>query len=140
MSKLDDYVDSFELLGDWDQRYQFLIELGENLAPMDDSLKRKENQVLGCMSQVFIVAELRGSAVHFFGDCDTAVIKGVLALLIDLCEGLTVNEVQQIDMDDVFTWLSLDDHLSPSRHLGVYAIFELMKSKALALTQQSSAA
>ena len=139
MSKLDEYVDTFELLGDWDQRYEYLVEMGEKLPPMDQSLKRKDNQVIGCMSQVFVVAELNGSRVHFIGDCDTAVIKGVLALLLSLCEGLTIEQIQRVDMDEIFTRLNLDDHLSPNRHLGVYAIFELMKIKALELAHSSAA-
>ncbi len=129
MTQLDEYVDIFDLLGDWDQRYQYLIELGEKMPPMPDALKTDDNQVKGCISQVWINAEIRDRSVRFSGDSDTAVIKGILALLISLCDGLSPQQIQQIDMDDVFSRLSLDDHLSPNRHVGVYAMFDLMQQK-----------
>ncbi len=70
--------------------------------------------------------------IRIQGVCDSSFLKGVLALLISLCEGLTADEIQRIDMDEVFQRLNLDEHLSPNRHVGVYAMFELMKQKAMA--------
>ncbi|MGB5279571.1 MAG: SufE family protein [Gammaproteobacteria bacterium] len=130
MTQLDEFVDIFELLGDWDQRYQYLIELGEKLPLMPGRLKIEDNKVKGCMSQVWISASLADGKVKFDGDCDTSVIKGILALLISLCDGLSIEQIQNLDMDEIFKRLNLDDHLSPNRHVGVYAIFDLMKQKA----------
>ncbi len=140
MTQLDEYVDIFDLLGDWDQRYQYLIEMGENMPVLDDRYKIDDNLVKGCMSQVWITAEMHNQTVVFKGDSDTAVIKGILALLISLCEGLTTRQILDIDMDEVFRSLKLDKHLSPNRHLGVYAMFELMKQKASALELNPQAA
>ena len=139
MTQLDEYVDIFDLLGDWDQRYQYLIELGEKMQPMAEALKIDDNQVKGCISQVWINAEMRDHSVRFSGDSDTAVIKGILALLISLCDGLSPQQIQQIDMDEIFRRLSLDDHLSPNRHVGVYAMFDLMKQKVAALNAECAA-
>lgn len=130
MTQLDEFVDIFELLGDWDQRYQYLIELGEKLPLMPGRLKVEDNKVKGCMSQVWISASLADGKVKFDGDCDTSVIKGILALLISLCDGLSIEQIQNLDMDEIFKRLNLDEHLSPNRHVGVYAIFDLMKQKA----------
>jgi len=130
MTQLDEFVDIFELLGDWDQRYQYLIELGEKLPLMPGRLKIEDNKVKGCMSQVWISASLADGKVKFDGDCDTSVIKGILALLISLCDGLSIEQIQNLDMDEIFKRLNLDEHLSPNRHVGVYAIFDLMKQKA----------
>jgi cysteine desulfuration protein SufE len=130
MTQLDEFVDSFELLGDWDQRYQYLIELGEKLPPMAEDLKVESNRVKACMSKVWIDASVENGVVSYSGDCDTSVIKGVLALLISLCEGLTAKQIQQLNMDEIFERLSLAEHLSPNRHVGVYAIFDLMQRKA----------
>ncbi len=130
MTQLDQMIDIFELLGDWDQRYQYLIELGEKMPAMPDSDKTDENKVRGCMSDVWITACLDNRKVVFHGDSDTAVIKGILALLIKLCDGLTAGQVLALDMDRIFRGLKLDEHLSPNRHVGVYAIFDLMKQKA----------
>ena len=82
----------------------------------------------------------RDGHIAFHGDCDTAIIKGVLALLIQLCSGKTAQEIQELDMDEVFRRLQLDEHLSPNRHVGVYAMFDLMKQKAHAADKAACAA
>jgi cysteine desulfuration protein SufE len=85
------------------------------------------------MSQVWVNAYLdknNENLVRFYGDCDTSIIKGVLAILIGLTEGKSVDEIMQLDMDDLFAKLKLEEHLSPQRHVGVYAIVELIKKKA----------
>lgn len=132
MTSLDEIVEIFELLGDWDQRYQYIIELGEQLPDMPEQLKTEDNKVKGCMSQVWISPypdDKDNSTWHFHGDCDTAIIKGVLALLIQLVDGKTVEQIHQLDVDEFFEKLQLDEHLSPNRHVGVYAIVELMKQQ-----------
>jgi cysteine desulfuration protein SufE len=128
--QLDEIAETFELLGDWEQRYQYLIELGEGLPVFPEHLKTEENRVKACMSKVWLVASETDGRIRFEGDCDTSVIKGVLALLIGLCNGLTSQQIEKIDMDEIFRRLSLDEHLSPNRHVGVYAMFDLMKQKA----------
>jgi len=130
---LDDLAAAFELLGDWEQRYQYLTELGEGLPPMPEDLKTDANQVKGCMSRVWVAAypdPRDPSRVRFHGDCDTSIIKGVLALLIRLAEGRSVEDIERLNVDELFTRLGLDEHLSPRRHLGVYAIVEHMKRQA----------
>jgi cysteine desulfuration protein SufE len=139
-SSLDEIVDIFELLGDWDQRYQYLIEMGEQLPPMPEELKTEENRVKACMSKVWVSAYPDpddAQRVCFHGDCDTSIIKGVLALLIQLASGRRAGEIRQLDVDEIFTRLSLDEHLSPNRHVGVYAIVELMKEQIRKLQQSS---
>lgn len=138
MDKLDDIVDIFELLDDWDQRYRYLTELGEQLSSMPEALKTENNKVKGCMSQVWVSAYRDPDdpkRTRFHGDCDTSIIKGVLALLIQLIGGGTQKEIEALDVDELFSRLSLDEHLSPNRHLGVYAIVELMKAQARRLQQ-----
>ena len=141
MKELDEIVEIFDLLGDWDQRYQYLVELGEQLEPMSDNDRVEDNRVKGCMSQVWVAAHRkRDNEDHivFTGDCDTAIIKGVLALLIKLSSGKTAEEIQTLELDEVFDKLQLGEHLSPNRHVGVFAIVELMKQKALAAARQAA--
>ncbi len=133
MTGLNDIVEIFELLGDWDQRYQYLTELGENLPAMPDKLKTEDNRVKACMSQVWVSAfpdEQDAARLRFHGDCDTSIIKGVLAVLIQLAEGKSAGEIEHLDVDGLFSRLHLDEHLSPNRHVGVYAIVDLMKQQA----------
>lgn len=136
---LDDYVDTFELFDDWNARYQYLTELGDQLAPLPDNVRVDDNKVKGCMSQVWVSAYRNpdDGLIYFHGDCDTATIKGVLALLIDLMSGKSADQVLATNLDEIFERLSLNDHLSPNRHFGIYAIVELMKEQVHALGTDS---
>jgi cysteine desulfuration protein SufE len=133
MTELTDILDDFELIGDWDDRYQYLIELGEQLPAMPATLKTEDNRVKPCMSTVHVhgTADAEGR-ISYQGDCDTAIIKGVLALLIRLFSGKTLAEIRDINIDELFDKLKLAEHLSPNRHVGIYAIVEVMKSQATA--------
>jgi len=131
--EIDEIVDTFEFLEEWDQRYQYLIELGEKLAPLPAEWKTEENWVKPCMSIVHVCAEnVVGSpgTIRFRGDCDTSIIKGVLALLIDLLSHRTLEQIRRLDVDGLFKRLRLEDHLSPSRHVGIYAIVDKMIERA----------
>lgn len=131
MHSLEYYTSAFEMLDDWDQRYEYLVELGEQLPLMEDHLKTESNRVKACMSKVWIDVKVSDQGiVDIKGDCDTSVIKGVLALIINLCNGLTTRQLQALNLDDIFESLRLHDHLSPNRHVGVYAMFDLLKTKA----------
>lgn len=132
-AKIHDIVDSFDLLADWDQRYQYLVELGERMPTIPEEDKTEENLVKECMSMVYVAAHpdpRRPEHLAFTGDCDTAVIKGVVALLVDLFSGKTPTEIAELDVDTLFKGLHLEEHLSPNRHVGVYAIVDKMKNKA----------
>jgi cysteine desulfuration protein SufE len=143
MTQLPDIIETFELLGDWDTRYQYLVELGEQLPPIPEDERIEANRVKACMSKVWVYAREdpgKPGHIHFGGDCDTAIIKGVLALLIQLADGRTVAEIESFDMDEFFGRLQLGEHLSPNRHVGVYAIVDLMKQQAAAAVQPSQRA
>lgn len=136
MTEIEDVLGSFEILGDWDQRYQYLVELGERLPPMPDRYKVEATRVKGCMSKVWVRAYRDPDApdlIRYLGDCDTAIIKGVVALLVDLLSGRPAKAILDMDLDKLFQELNLAEHLSPSRHFGVYAIVELMKQQATEL-------
>jgi cysteine desulfuration protein SufE len=142
MKTLDEIVDMFELLDDWDQRYSLIIELGEELPAMPLCLKTDDNKVRGCMSQVWVSpyrTDGTSDRVSYHADCDTAIIKGVLAILVQLLENKTAQQIQQFDVDEFFTCLHLDENLSPNRHVGIYGIVDLMKKQALALQSPSTA-
>lgn len=130
-----EFVEAFDLLGDWESRYQYLIELGEGLETMPQGQMVEENRVKQCMSTVFVHAgrdtECPGRIV-FHGYCDTSIIRGVVALLVRLFSGKTPHEVVRTDVDELFENLHLEEHLSPNRHVGIYAIVDKMKAQAAA--------
>jgi len=132
--EIRDIIDTFDLLGDWDQRYQYLVELGERMAAMPSSDKTETNRVRECMSTVHTSAYPgEDGRLYYTGDCDTSIIKGVVAILVELFSGKTPSEIEAIDVDALFAGLHLEEHLSPNRHVGVYAIVDKMKGQARAL-------
>jgi cysteine desulfuration protein SufE len=134
MLTFEDVIDNFELLDDWEARYAYLVELGEALPSLDDRYRTEANRVQGCISKVWVAAMPAGDGtVAFVGDCDTAIIKGVLALLIELLSGRTAAEIEHTDIDGLFDRLKLAENLSPNRHFGIYAIVNLMKAQAQSL-------
>lgn len=135
---MEEVIQDFELLEDWDSRYEYLVELGEALPPLDDALRIEDNRVKACLSKVWVSASKKADNQHlivFSGDCDTSIIKGVLALLIGLMSERSCQEILDMDLDYLFERLRLAEHLSPNRHVGIYAIVDLMKAQVRALCQ-----
>lgn len=135
--EMTEILENFELLGDWDERYQYLVEIGERLAPMPPEDKTDRNRVIECMSLVHTAAHPmpdQPGHLAFRGDCDTAIIKGVVALLVGLFSGKRPEEIEALDVEDLFEALRLQEHLSPNRHVGVYAIVNKMKGQARSAT------
>ncbi|MES9941682.1 MAG: SufE family protein [Candidatus Thiodiazotropha sp. 6PLUC2] len=140
---IEHIVETFEFLEDWEARYQYLIELGEQLPRMPDEMKTEQNWVKPCMSRVHVEAQrdqFDPQLIQFTGDCDTAIIKGVLALLIDLLSNLTLGKIQDMDVDSLFKRLRLEEHLSPNRHVGIYAIVDKMVERAAAVASSNDTA
>ncbi len=128
-------IETFEMLPDWENRYLFLDELGTKLDPMNPDDQTDENRVMECMSTLHIMAK-RGETdglIDFDADCNTSTIKGVVALIVALFANKTSQEIQNTDIDEVFKQLQIFEHLSPNRHVGVYAIVRKMKLQAQAL-------
>lgn len=137
-AEMTEIIENFELLGDWSERYQYLVEIGERLAPMSLASKTDANRVMECMSLVHVAPRPmpdRPGYLGFEGDCDTAIIKGVVALLVGLFSDKTPDEIESLDVEALFEALQLEEHLSPSRHVGVYAIVNKMKAQARAVAR-----
>ncbi|WMP17599.1 SufE family protein [Thiothrix lacustris] len=136
MDEIDSIASDFGFLEDWEQRYQYLTELGEALEPMPEAEKTEDNRVKACMSKVWVNAlpdpQHPGNLV-FQGDCDTAIIKGVVALLVNLFAHKSPQHIIDLDVDVLFDRIRLAENLSPTRHVGIYAIVEKMRAQAQAL-------
>jgi cysteine desulfuration protein SufE len=135
--EIQEIIDDFDLLDDWDSRYQYLVEIGERMPTMADGDKTPANWVRECMSTVHVAAHPGEGApprLTYSGDCDTAIIKGVVAILVQLLSGKTPAEIEETDVESLFEGLKLQEHLSPNRHVGVYAIVEKMKGQARAFS------
>jgi cysteine desulfuration protein SufE len=132
---IDELTDTFELLGDWEERYRYLIELGRKLPPMPESEKDEAHKVRGCMSQVWL-AHTRHEGppltLEFRGDSDAHIVKGLIALLLALTSGRTPRQILETDIGAVFARLGLENHISMNRRNGFFAMLERIRQMAAA--------
>ncbi len=132
---LDELVDTFEMLGDWEERYRYLIELGRKLPPMPEADKTEANKVRGCMSQVWLAPRATGGApatLEFSGDSDAHIVKGLIAVLFELVSGRTPQQILDTDVASAFTRLGLENHITMNRRNGFFAMVERIKAMAAA--------
>lgn len=129
--KQDRIVRQFELLGDWPERYKYIIKLGQKLDPLDDKHKVEENLVRGCQSQVWLVTELDGDRVIFKADSDAAITKGLVAMLVNFYSGETPSAILQTDPEFIEK-IGMQQHLSPTRSNGLASMVKQMKIYAMA--------
>ncbi len=130
----EDIVDNFEFLDDWEDRYRFVIDLGKAMDPMEEALKVPATKVEGCTSQVWIMPRLQGSGpeavFEFDGDSDAMIVRGLVAVLKALFNGLTVAEIVKVDAGGELARLQLNDHLSAQRSNGLRAMVERIRKIA----------
>jgi cysteine desulfuration protein SufE len=130
---VDQLVENFTLLGPWEERYRYLIELGRKLPPMAAAEKSEATKVRGCMSQVWLTARLQPGpppALELHGDSDAHIVKGLIALLFKLYAGHTPREMLQLDVKAVFERLGLENHITMNRRNGFYAMVERIRALA----------
>ena len=130
---VDDLVETFEMLGDWEERYRYLIDLGRQLPPMPAHEKTEATKVRGCMSQVWLTHQVQAGppqTLTFHGDSDAHIVKGLIALLFKLCSGKTPGEILATDIAVVFERLGLEGQISVNRRNGFYSMVERIKSLA----------
>ncbi|MEM9320065.1 MAG: SufE family protein [Pseudomonadota bacterium] len=123
----EDIADTFDFLDDWEDRYRHVIELGKAMAPLDAAFRVPATKVDGCASQVWIRPQIDGSVFHFQGDSDAMIVRGLIAVLSALYDGLAVPEVLQVDAAAELARLGLDDHLSAQRSNGLRAMVERIR-------------
>ncbi|MEA5511571.1 SufE family protein [Crocosphaera sp. UHCC 0190] len=123
-------VERFKKRSDPKKRYEQLLWYAKKLEPMPEESKLEENKVQGCVSQVYITADLKDGKIWYQGDSDAQLVKGLVAFLIEGLNGLTPSEILEVTPDFIEE-TGLKVSLTPSRANGFYNIFQLMKKKAL---------
>ncbi|MDD3566799.1 MAG: SufE family protein [Bacteroidales bacterium] len=127
----DQIIEEFTMFDDWMDRYQQLIDLGNDLSPIDEKKRTEQHLIKGCQSKVWIDAELTDGKLKFVADSDAIITKGIVALLIRVLNNRTPKEV--IDADLYFIdKIGLKENLSPTRSNGLVAMIKQMKLYALA--------
>jgi cysteine desulfuration protein SufE len=120
--EINQILEEFEILSDWQDKYSYIIDLGKQLPPMLESEKTEANKVSGCVSQVWIVSNLKDGKYHFTADSDAFIVKGLLAIVLRIFSGKTKEEVLSTDFQTLFDKLGFATHLSPSRSNGLFAV------------------
>ncbi len=123
----EEIVEDFEFLEDWEDRYRYVIEQGKAMDPLDDALKVPATKVDGCASQVWLHPVIEGGQFHFDGDSDAMIVKGLIALLRKLYNGLSPADVLTVDARAEMARLGLNDHLSAQRSNGLRAMIERVR-------------
>lgn len=125
---LNELKENFALFDDWEERYRYLIDLGRKLPKMDDALKVDANIVKGCTSQVWMHAQVKDGNFSFIADSDAHIVRGLIAVLDVAFNGRSLGEVAALDIDATFHEIGLDQHLSPNRRNGFFAMVERIKN------------
>ena len=127
---IDEIIENFQFLEDWDDRYKYLIELGNDLEPLPPEAQTRENKVQGCVSQVWLVHETDNNTHIFRAESDAHIVKGLAALLVRLYSGRTGEEILSIDAREVLQSIGLAEHLSPQRSNGLASMIKRIQSVA----------
>lgn len=136
---LAELIDEFEEMEDWDERYEFLIELGRELPDLPEAYRLDENKVDGCMSTVWMVNEIESrssqgeatATLKIHADSDSIMVKGLIAILLAAFSERPLEHVARYDIDGLFQQLGLNQHLSPNRRNGLFAMVKRIKSSVV---------
>jgi cysteine desulfuration protein SufE len=132
---IDDILENFALLDEWDDRYRYVIELGRTLQPLPEAAHNETNKVQGCASQVWLVTQIKpngtgGPVLTFAGDSDAHIVRGLIAILFALFSGKTAREILAIDALAVFDSMGLRENLTPQRTNGLRSMVERIRAEA----------
>ena len=130
----DEIIDEFSGFDDWMDKYQLLIDLGNEQEPLDDKYKTEQNLIDGCQSRVWLQADLVDGKIHFSAESDALIVKGIVALLIRVLSDHTPQEILNADLYFV-EQIGLKEHLSPTRSNGLLAMVKQIKMYALAFNE-----
>jgi cysteine desulfuration protein SufE len=135
MTAIDEIVDNFSLLDEWDDRYRYVIELGRGLTPLPDAERTDANKVQGCASQVWLVTHVKpdgaaGPVLTFDGDSDAHIVRGLIAILFAIYSGKPARDIVSTDAVAVFEKLGLREHLTPQRSNGFRSMVERIRRDA----------
>ncbi len=141
--QIEEIIDNFSVLDEWEDRYRYLIELGRGLEPLGEGGHSPAHKVRGCASQVWLITDTQGSGpdavLRFRGDSDAHIVRGLIAVLFALYSGKKAGEILGIDEKAVFGQLGLDSHLTPQRSNGLASMVARIKADATAAAAPASA-
>ena len=123
----EELIENFSYLSDWEDKYRYLIELGEEMPTFPENEKTDKNKVMGCQSQVWIICSKSGNKYHFQATSDAIIVRGLEAVLLTLVNGKTAKEIQALDLENIFKKLGLEENLSPTRRNGFISMINRIR-------------
>lgn len=132
----DEIIEEFSDFDDWMDKYQMLIDLGNDLSPLDEQYKTPQNLIDGCQSRVWLQCDYADGKLHFQAESDALIVKGIIALLIRVLNDHTPQEILDADLYFI-EQIGLKDHLSPTRSNGLLAMVKQMRMYALAFKSRT---
>ena len=120
----EELIENFSYLNDWEDKYRYLIELGEQMPTLPTSECSDVNKVEGCQSQVWMKSEKKENKYYFMANSDAIIVRGLGAVLLTLVNGKTSDEIHSLNLMEVFKKLGLEENLSPTRRNGFAAMIE----------------
>ena len=130
-------VEEFSLFDSWDDKYEYIIDLGKKLPPLEEPYKKDENKVRGCQSTVWLVADYRNGRVFYKADSDSTIVKGLISMLIRVLSGQTPDDIVTARLDFIKE-IGMMSHLAQTRSNGLLAMVKQMKNYALAFKVKES--
>lgn len=124
-------VDEFSLFDSWDEKYEYIIDLGKKLPPLEEPYKKDENKVRGCQSTVWLVADYKDGKVFYEAESDAVIVKGLISMLIRVLSGHEPDEIVNARLDFIRE-IGMMSHLAQTRSNGLLAMVKQMKNYALA--------
>jgi cysteine desulfuration protein SufE len=124
-------IEEFALFDSWDDKYEYIIDMGKKLAPLDLKFKTNENRVRGCQSSVWLVSDYHEGKLFFQADSDAMIVKGLISMLIRVLSGRTTDEIIEAKMDFIRE-IGMTAHLAQTRSNGLLSMVKQMKHYALA--------
>ena len=131
-------VEEFALFDSWDDKYEYIIDLGKKLPPLEEEFKKDENKVRGCQSTVWLVADYRDGKVFYKAESDAVIVKGLISMLIRVLSGHTPDEIINAKLDFIRE-IGMTTHLAQTRSNGLLAMVKQMKNFALAYKLKNAA-
>jgi len=136
LDRLSEIRDDFALLDDWEDRYRYVIELGRQLPELPEAMRTEANKVRGCASQVWIATRIDDDngvrRLHFVGDSDAHIVRGLIAILFALYQDATPDDILKLDPQSVFTEFGLAEHLTQQRSNGLASMVARIRADATA--------
>lgn len=124
---IDELTENFSFLDSWEDRYKYLIELGNGLPRLSEKEKIEQWKVPGCQSQVWIIPHYDNDTLRFTGDSDAIIVRGIIAIVLEIFKDKTAQEILDIDVEKIFDKMGLKEHITPNRRSGMLSMVDKIK-------------